>query len=91
MKIEIIIREEVRDYLRTLAPETRRRAKAALGALPSGDTKSLREELAGFHRLRVGDHRFIYRQHAGRIRVFYAAPRSIVYEYLGAHLRDYLG
>ncbi|MDB6113963.1 MAG: mRNA-degrading endonuclease RelE, toxin component of the RelBE toxin-antitoxin system [Lacunisphaera sp.] len=91
MKTEVIIREEVRDYLRTLAPETRRRATAALRALPAGDTKALREELDGFHRLRVGDHRFIYRHHAGRIRVFYAAPRSIVYEYLAAHLREYLG
>jgi mRNA-degrading endonuclease RelE of RelBE toxin-antitoxin system len=91
LKTEVILKEEVRDYLRTLAPETRRRAKAALGVLPAGDTKPLREELAGLHRLRVGDHRFIYRHHAGRIRVFYAAPRSIVYEYLAAHLRDYLG
>jgi len=91
LKSEVVIKEEVRDYLRILPPETRRRAKAALGALPGGDTKPLRDELAGFHRLRVGDHRFIYRHHAGRIRVFYAAPRAIVYEYLAAHLREYLG
>ncbi|MBN8645730.1 MAG: hypothetical protein J0L61_10900 [Planctomycetes bacterium] len=79
MKTEVVIREEVRDYLRTLAPETRRRARAALAALPLGDTKPLREELAGL------------RHHAGRIRVFYAAPRSIVYEFLSAHLREFLG
>jgi mRNA-degrading endonuclease RelE of RelBE toxin-antitoxin system len=91
LKTEVVIREEVRDYLRTLAPETRRRARAALAALPLGDTKPLREELAGLHRLRVGSHRFIYRHHAGRIRVFYAAPRSIVYEFLSAHLREFLG
>ncbi len=91
MKTEIIIREEVREYLRALAPETRRRAKAALSALPAGDTKPLREELDGLYRLRVGDHRFISRRHLGRIRVFYAARRSIVYEYLAAHLGNYLG
>jgi len=90
LKTEISIKEEVRDYLRALSPETRRRAKAALGALPTGDTKPLREELAGLHRLRVGNHRFIYRHHAGRIRVFYAAPRALIYEYLAGHLHDLL-
>ncbi len=91
MKPEVFIKEEVRNYLRILAPETRRRAKAALATLPAGDTKPLREELAGLHRLRVGSHRFIYRHHAGHIRVFYAAPRALVYEYLAAHLHESLG
>ena len=91
MKTEVILREEVRDYLRLLAPETRRRAKSALAALPSGDVKPLREELDGLYRLRVGNHRFIFRHRAGFIRVFYAAPRALVYEYLAAHLHEYLG
>ena len=91
MRTEIIIDATVRDYLRCLAPQPRRLAKAALAALPKGDTKPLLEEFASFYRLRVGHHRFIYRYHAGRLEVFYAAPRSIVYEYLGAHLHEYLG
>ncbi len=91
MRIEIIIDATVRDYLRCLAPEPRRRAKAALAALPKGDTKPLMEDFAGFYRLRVGHHRFIYRYHAGRLEVIFAAPRSIVYEYLATHLREYLG
>jgi len=91
LKIEVIIAGGVRDYLRWLAPEPRRLAKAALAALPKGDTKPLAEELAGLYRLRVGQHRFIYRPQAGRLEVFYAAPRSIVYEYLSAHLHEFLG
>lgn len=83
--------EQVRDYQRNLAPEIRRTMKAAILALPAGDTKPLADELAGLHRLRVGSHRVIYRQRAGQIECFLAAPRSIVYEYLAAHLRDYLG
>jgi hypothetical protein len=43
------------------------------------------------YRLRVGNHRFIFRHRAGFIRVFYAAPRALVYEYLAAHLHEYLG
>ncbi len=81
----------MRDYQRHLAPEIRRAMKAAIVALPAGDTKPLSDELAGFHRLRVGNHRVVYRQRAGQIECFFAAPRSIVYEYLGAHLHEYLG
>ena len=91
MKTEILIKDELRAYLRTLAPEPRRLAKAALAHLPAGDTKPLGDELEGLHRLRVGHHRFIYRHHDRQIRVFFAAPRAIVYEYLAAHLHEYLG
>lgn len=83
--------EQVRDYQRNLTPEIRRAMKAAILALPAGDTKPLSDELAGFHRLRVGNQRVIYRHRAGQIECFLAAPRSIVYEYLGAHLHEYLG
>jgi mRNA-degrading endonuclease RelE of RelBE toxin-antitoxin system len=50
----------------------------------------LAEDLDGLCRLRVGRHRFIWRYHSGGIRVFYAAPRKTVYEYLAAHLREVL-
>lgn len=83
--------EQVREYQRILAPEIRRARKAAILALPRGDTKSLSDELEGLHRLRVGNHRVIFRHHAGQIECFLAAPRALVYEYLAAHLREYLG
>lgn len=89
MKIEV--HQRVRDYHRTLHPDTRRTVKTALLALPKGDTKSLGDQLAGLHRLRVGSHRFIWRIADGSIRVFYAAPRATVYEYLAAHLKELLG
>lgn len=62
-----------------------------MAALPAGDTKPLTKELEGYHRLRVGHHRFIYRHRAGRIEVFYAAPRALIYEFLAANLREMLG
>ena len=91
MRTKIIVTEQVREYQRNLAPEIQRAMKAAILALPSGDTKPLNDELAGLHRLRVGHHRVIYRQRIGNIECFFVASRSIVYEYLAAHLRDYLG
>lgn len=91
MPIKVTVAAQVRDYQRTLAPEARRAMKAAILALPAGDTKPLSDELEGLHRLRVGHHRVIYRHHAGQIECFLAAPRAIVYEYLAAHLHEYLG
>ena len=91
MRTDIEISTAVRDYLRALAPEPRRRARTALAALPGGDVKPLTDELAGLHRLRVGQHRFVYVQERNRIRVFYAAPRRTVYEFLAAHVHELLG
>ncbi len=81
----------MRAYQRALPPETRRTVKVAILGLPKGDVRALTEGLEGLHRLRVGRHRFIWRYGEGEIRVFYAAPRKIVYEYLAAHLREILG
>ena len=78
--------ESVWNYLRALAPEPRRRCQPALLALPDGDTKPLEGSYAGFHRLRVGSLRFVYRHHAGRIEVFYVEQRRLVYDLLAAHL-----
>ena len=92
MKSEPVIAAQVRDYLRSLAPDPRRLARAALAALGDGkgDCKPLGGELEGLHRLRVGQHRFVYRHRAGQIEVFFAAPRRVVYEFLAAHLREIL-
>lgn len=88
MRVEV--HERVRDYHRALHPKARQAVKAALLALPKGDTKALTDQLEGFHRLRVGPHRFIWHMVDGRIRVFYAAPRATVYEFLAAHLGELL-
>jgi hypothetical protein len=55
-----------------------------------GDIKELTDKLAGFLRLRVGEHRAVYRFRNGRIDCLYAAPRKTVYEYLASHVRDVL-
>lgn len=85
-RIPVVVSEPVWSYVRGLAPAPRRKCKAALLALPAGDTKELEGDYAGFHRLRVGSIRFIYRHHEGRIEVFYAEQRRLVYDLLAAHI-----
>jgi mRNA-degrading endonuclease RelE of RelBE toxin-antitoxin system len=87
----VFVAESVWHYVRELAPVLRRRCKAALLVLPDGDTKQLEGEYAGFHRLRVGSLRFIYRYHEGRMEVFYAEQRHLVYDLLAAHIAQVLG
>ena len=66
--------------------------KAAILGLGEGrgDTKALQGSLEGLSRLRVGEHRVVFRYKVGRIEVFYVAPRSVVYEFLAAHLHELL-
>ena len=92
MPIKVTVSDQVREYHRTLAPEPRRRVKAAIIGLADGrgDTNPLQGNLEGLSRLRVGEHRIVFRHNEGRIEVFYAAPRSVVYEFLAAHLHELL-
>lgn len=93
MSTRVIVASQVREYPKSLSPEPRRRLKAAILGLAAGrgDIKALQGNLEGLWRLRVGEHRIVYRHSAGRIEVFYAAPRSVVYEFLAAHLHEILG
>ncbi|KKR45214.1 MAG: Toxin, RelE family [Parcubacteria group bacterium GW2011_GWA1_40_21] len=42
--------------------------------------KPLRRSLKGYRKLRVGDHRIIYRIEGREVKIFYIGHRSIVYE-----------
>lgn len=66
--------------------------KAAILGLSNGqgDLRPLHGRLEGLWRLRLGEHRIVHRHHGGRIEVFHAATRNIVYEFLAAHLREFL-
>jgi hypothetical protein len=63
----------------------------AASANGQGDIKALSDNLAGLNRLRVGEHRVIYRHKSGGIECIYAAQRFTVYEYLASHVREVLG
>lgn len=68
--------------LRTLHPEIRRKLRTALDHLLDGKTsgKALQDRLAGFHSLRVGKFRAIYRvEPTGVVAMVMFGPRSTVY------------
>jgi mRNA-degrading endonuclease RelE of RelBE toxin-antitoxin system len=82
----VLAAAQVSEFIRTLAPETRRRVRLALRGLEldRGDVKALEGTLLGYHRLRVGAVRIIFRYQpsaAGRPQVLcvFAEHRSMVY------------
>jgi mRNA-degrading endonuclease RelE of RelBE toxin-antitoxin system len=77
--------EQVAVWLAGLPPETKRRVRAALKELAGSgrglDIKVLRQELEGFYRLRVGDHRVVYHLETRQtIRLDSVDLREVVYE-----------
>lgn len=90
--IEVVLQEEVLDYLRTLPPEPKQALRKAIRGLAEeqGDLLPLTNELDGFHRLRVGRYRVIfryeYREGRRRIVCVYVAQRNWVYEVFQSRL-----
>lgn len=86
MKTRVIIRQQVHDYLSTLAPVPRRKLWAGIKALADskGDVLQLEGSLHPYWRLRVGRTRVVFQEtsHAGeRVLVcFFAASRPTVYK-----------
>jgi mRNA-degrading endonuclease RelE of RelBE toxin-antitoxin system len=82
MKYKVQVREQVKRFIDTLAPESRRRIRLALRGLEAerGDCLPLREKLTGYHRLRVGGYRVLYRYLPGKvIECVFAEERSLIY------------
>jgi len=84
MRVEVST--QVSDFLRSLAPEPRKRIRKALRDLAAdrGDILELEHPLDGFCRLRIGRYRVIF-HYAGTetervIRCDYAERRELVYE-----------
>jgi mRNA-degrading endonuclease RelE of RelBE toxin-antitoxin system len=74
---------QVRAYIAALPPDAKKTFNRELGKLRrgGGDTHPLRAEFVGFHRLRIGSHRVIYRHIAGpAIECAHAGPRKTIYQ-----------
>lgn len=92
MKVEIST--QVRAFIAALAPEPRKKLRQAIQLLSQnkGNIKPLVDELDGFHRLRVGDFRVIYRQsfRGGSVVVscVFAERREVVYQHFTETSKD---
>ncbi len=81
--MKISASEQVAEWLSRLAPEPKRRVRAALRNLQAwrGDIAPLQGELEGFFRLRIGGYRIVFRVMPRQmIRSEYADTRDVVYE-----------
>jgi mRNA-degrading endonuclease RelE of RelBE toxin-antitoxin system len=82
VKYTVKVGGQDKDFIETPGPKARKRIKLALRGLQaeSGDCLALREKLSGYHRLRVGGYRVLYRYTAGRvIECVFAERRSLAY------------
>jgi mRNA interferase RelE/StbE len=83
MKFRVELQEQVRRHYETLGLTYRREVKRALKALSEGrgDIRALDAPLAGYYRLKIGNHRLIFRHaEGGRIICAYMNTRKLVYE-----------
>jgi mRNA interferase RelE/StbE len=86
---KVRVEEQIREFIRRQAPETRRALKRALRELERerGDIRALEQALTGYCRLRIGKFRLIFRYSApGTIEAIFVEERSIVYEVFEAQL-----
>ena len=88
------VSSQVLNFVRTQAPEPRRRLRLAIRGLAAGrgDIRALEGNLEGYHRLRIGSFRvvFAYASNAGSmvvIRCIFADRRDVVYGVFSAMLQ----
>ena len=86
MKTKIRVEAQVEAFVKSLAPDPRRRLRLAIRGLADGrgDTKSLEGNLADYCRLSVTGYRVIYKERSERggrvIDCVFAERRALVYE-----------
>jgi mRNA-degrading endonuclease RelE of RelBE toxin-antitoxin system len=86
MKAEVQWSEQVQDFVSSLAPDPKKKLRAGIRALADdrGDIKPLVDELLGYHRLRLGNFRIIYREAFEKgvavRKCLFAERRDVVYE-----------
>jgi mRNA interferase RelE/StbE len=79
---QLVISEEAREQLRALPDDLRRNIGHRIDLMQqefSGDIKKL-EGLRNHYRLRVGDHRILFRMNANLIEVYAVKQRKNAYE-----------
>jgi mRNA-degrading endonuclease RelE of RelBE toxin-antitoxin system len=93
MKRQVLVREQVKKFIGSLAPDSRKKIRKALRELEAGpgNCLPLRENLAGYHRLRTGGYRIVFRYRPGRvIECVFAEERSLVYQLFAREMLEHL-
>lgn len=88
MKAKVRVSEQVESFVKSLAPDPRKRLRLAIKGLAEshGDVRPLEGSLAGYGRLRIAGYRVIFKERTERsVRVIdciFAERRALVYEIL---------
>ena len=79
---------DVRDLIRRLSPQMKRKVRAALGDIlrDPNSGKPLQRELEGYWSLRLGRHRIIYRPDDAGSEIAAFGPRKTIYEEMARHV-----
>ena len=94
MKAKIRVESQVEEFVKSLAPDPRRRLRMAIKGLAAGrgDIKSLEGNLAGFSRLSVTGYRVIFKEWAKPgmrvVDCVFAERRALVYEIFAGLLAE---
>jgi mRNA-degrading endonuclease RelE of RelBE toxin-antitoxin system len=86
MKTKVKVEAQVETFVKSLAPEPRRKLSIAIKALAEdkGDLKRLEGKLEGYVRLRVAGYRVIFKERFDKgeriIDCIFAENRSVIYE-----------
>jgi mRNA-degrading endonuclease RelE of RelBE toxin-antitoxin system len=86
MRTGIRVATQVEEFVKSLAPDPRRRLRLAIKGLTkgSGDIKQLEGNLCGYSRLAVSGYRVVYKERADQgarmIDCMFAERRPLVYE-----------
>ena len=94
MNYKLKISRQVREFQAVLGLQHRRAVKQAIRDLAreQGDIRALRDELSGYHRLKIGRHRLIFRYAPGRIiECIFIEERRLVYEMFESEMSRIIG
>ena len=86
IRTRVKVESQVESFVKSLAPEPRRRLARAIKGLAEdrGDISRLEGKLEGYSRLRVAGHRVIFNERSERgeriVDCVFAEKRSVVYE-----------
>ena len=94
MNYKLKISRQVREFQAVLGLQHRRAVKQAIRDLAreQGDIRALRDDLSGYHRLKIGRHRLIFRYAPGRIiECIFIEERRLVYEMFESEMSRIIG
>jgi len=92
VKYSLIVSDDVRDFVRHLPPELKKKIKQALtDIVQSPDSgKPLAEELKGLRSYRVGRMRIVYRLESHAVHLITIGPRKTVYHKAALEIKHQL-